>query len=99
MCYDRTSTGRKPMCATVCPSGALHFGPREEVEATRKRSRSTNQFRFGNQVVTTKVNMMVPAENLDTHLDVTAAMDDRPARGLISLNVLTNDPTPVEEPR
>src|SRR5689334_8980203 len=23
MCYDRTSIGKKPMCATVCPSGAL----------------------------------------------------------------------------
>src|SRR5205807_526614 len=23
LCYDRTSTGRRPMCATVCPSGAL----------------------------------------------------------------------------
>ena len=23
MCYDRTSVGKKPMCATVCPSGAL----------------------------------------------------------------------------
>ena len=23
MCYDRTSAGKKPMCATVCPSGAL----------------------------------------------------------------------------
>jgi Fe-S-cluster-containing dehydrogenase component len=26
MCYDRTSVGRKPMCATVCPSQALFFG-------------------------------------------------------------------------
>ena len=32
MCYDRTSAGRKPMCATVCPSGALFFGTREEIE-------------------------------------------------------------------
>ncbi len=32
MCYDRTSTGRKPMCATVCPSGALYYGTRAEVE-------------------------------------------------------------------
>src|SRR5512141_276828 len=23
MCYDRTSVGKKPMCATVCPSQAL----------------------------------------------------------------------------
>ena len=28
MCYDRTSTGRKPMCATVCPSGALTYTTR-----------------------------------------------------------------------
>jgi Fe-S-cluster-containing dehydrogenase component len=99
MCYDRTSTGLKPMCATVCPSAALYYGPREEVEAMRKRSRPTNQFRFGNQVVTTKVNMMVPRDNLDTHLDVTAAMHDRPAGGLIALNVLADAPAPVEEVR
>ena len=23
MCYDRTSVGKRPMCATVCPSQAL----------------------------------------------------------------------------
>ena len=28
MCYDRTSVGLKPMCASVCPSGALYFGTR-----------------------------------------------------------------------
>src|SRR5207247_10508826 len=32
LCYDRTSVDLKPMCATVCPSGALFFGTREEVE-------------------------------------------------------------------
>ena len=48
-------------------------------------------------VVTTKVNMMVPRENLDTHLDVTAAMHEKPAGGLISLNVLTDEPVPAEE--
>ena len=26
MCYDRTSVGLRPMCATVCPSQALSFG-------------------------------------------------------------------------
>jgi Fe-S-cluster-containing dehydrogenase component len=25
MCYDRTSVGLKPMCASVCPSQALAF--------------------------------------------------------------------------
>jgi Fe-S-cluster-containing dehydrogenase component len=97
MCYDRTSTGRKPMCATVCPSGALYYGPREEVEALRKRSRPTNTFRFGNQVVTTKVNMMVPRDSPDAHLDVTAAMHEKPAAGLIALNVLAGGPPPAEE--
>ena len=96
MCYDRTSTGRKPMCASVCPSGALYYGPREEVEAMRKRSRPTNTFRFGNQTITTKVNVMVPRENTDTHLDVTAAMHERPAGGLIALNVLVEAVVPVE---
>ncbi len=92
MCYDRTSTGRKPMCASVCPSGALFYGPREEVEALRVRSRPTNTFRFGEQTITTKVNMMVPRDNLDTHLDITAAMHERPAGDLIALNVLTDEP-------
>ena len=35
MCYDRTSVGKKPMCATVCPSGALTFTTMEEIQRTR----------------------------------------------------------------
>ena len=27
MCYDRTSVGKRPMCATVCPSQALAYVP------------------------------------------------------------------------
>src|SRR5688500_2997328 len=54
MCYDRTSEGKKPMCASVCPSQALFFGTREEIEASRPRSAPTNQFQFGGQVVSTK---------------------------------------------
>src|SRR6185295_80515 len=60
MCYDRTSVGKKPMCASVCPSQALFYGTREEVEILRPRSIPTNSFQFGHQLVTTKVNMMVP---------------------------------------
>tara|TARA_R110002111_G_scaffold167555_3_gene233474 strand:- start:501 stop:1040 length:540 start_codon:yes stop_codon:yes gene_type:complete len=74
MCYDRTSIGKKPMCATVCPSGALHFGTREEIEQMRPRSRPINQFNFGNQTINTKVNMMVPRETSVEHLDVTGGM-------------------------
>lgn len=97
MCFDRTSTGRKPWCATVCPSEALFFGTREEVELRRRRSRPVNEFRFGGQVVTTKVNMMVPLGRPATPVDVTVAMHEKPVSGLISLNVLTTEPVPVEE--
>ena len=34
MCYDRTSVGKRPMCATVCPSGAkraAYSSPRRNV--------------------------------------------------------------------
>src|SRR5215218_3663767 len=58
MCYDRTSVGKKPMCATVCVSGALRYGPREEIERLRKRSRPVNEFQFGEQRVKTLVSMM-----------------------------------------
>jgi Fe-S-cluster-containing dehydrogenase component len=57
MCYDRTSVGKKPMCATVCPSGALYYGPREFVERFRSE-KPVNEFQFGRQTVRTKVNMM-----------------------------------------
>src|SRR5436305_3909094 len=97
MCYDRTSTGRKPMCATVCPSGALYYGPRDEVERLRKRSRPVNEFHFGEQAITTKVHMMVPRHGGADHVDVTAALFEKPAAGLISLNILTDRPVPVEE--
>jgi Fe-S-cluster-containing dehydrogenase component len=59
MCYDRTSTGLRPMCATVCPSQALAYVPRAKLLASR-REVPVNTFRFGRQVVRTKVQMMVP---------------------------------------
>lgn len=77
MCYDRTSEGKKPMCASVCPSGALTYGTREEVLALRQRSRPTNQFQFGHQTITTKVNMMVPREQHTEYVDALSAMDNQ----------------------
>lgn len=59
MCYDRTSVGLKPMCATVCPSGALFFGTPEEI-AEYRTSEPINAFVFGNKTITTKVNLMMP---------------------------------------
>jgi Fe-S-cluster-containing dehydrogenase component len=88
MCYDRTSTGRKPMCAAVCPSGALFYGSRDEVERLRPRSRPVNQFQFGRQTVRTRVSMMVPRHSTVELLDVTAAMHDPPPGRSIALEVL-----------
>ena len=61
LCYDRTSVGKKPMCATVCPSQALHYGPRAKVEANQQEV-PRNEFQFGAQTVKTKVNMMTSPE-------------------------------------
>jgi Fe-S-cluster-containing dehydrogenase component len=60
LCYDRTSAGKRPMCATVCPSGALYYGTREKMRELRPNSTPVNQFRFGQQLVKTKVNIMMP---------------------------------------
>jgi Fe-S-cluster-containing dehydrogenase component len=61
MCYDRTSAGKKPMCATVCPSQALYYGTREEMRQMRPNSVPVNTFQFGKLEVKTKVNIMMPA--------------------------------------
>ncbi len=89
MCYDRTSVGKGPMCTTVCPSQALFFGTREQVLALRPQSMPTNEFRFGLQTITTRVNVMVPRRPAPPPLiDVTAAMDERPAARGVRLAVL-----------
>jgi Fe-S-cluster-containing dehydrogenase component len=74
MCYDRTSVGKKPMCASVCPSQALFFGTRQEIEQLRPRSRPIHRFQFGNQTIATKVNIMVPKESGNERLDVSSAI-------------------------
>jgi Fe-S-cluster-containing dehydrogenase component len=74
MCYDRTSVGLKPMCASVCPSQALAFGTREEMSRSRPRAKAVNTFQFGRQLIRTKVNVMVPLELPQEIVDVTSAM-------------------------
>jgi Fe-S-cluster-containing dehydrogenase component len=88
MCYDRTSAGKRPMCATVCPSQALFFGTREQIEELRPRSTPINKFRFGDQVITTKVSMMAPRASQSQYLDVTSAMSEQTIGKNISLGVL-----------
>jgi Fe-S-cluster-containing dehydrogenase component len=59
MCYDRTSAGKRPMCATVCPSQALAYVQPTAITRDR-RAKPVNVFRFGNETVKTKVFMMAP---------------------------------------
>lgn len=88
MCYDRTSVGKKPMCSTVCPSGALLFGTTKEVEELRPRATPINQFQFGNQTITTKVNMMAPKHRATPeYLDVADVMEGKEDK-TISLDLL-----------
>ena len=97
MCYDRTSVGKKPMCATVCPSQALFFGTRAEIDALRPQSTPTKRFRFGSQTITTRINVMVPrSKSPPLMLDVTAAMDERPETRNVRLNVVGNRPLTIE---
>ncbi|MGZ3428036.1 MAG: 4Fe-4S dicluster domain-containing protein [Polyangia bacterium] len=60
-CYDRTSTGKRPMCATVCPSQALTFTTLEEIERTR-RGAAIRDWQFGDEHVRTKVYVIVPPD-------------------------------------
>lgn len=91
MCYDRTSVGKKPMCATVCPSQALFFGTREQIEQLRPQSHPTNNFMFGAQLITTKVNLMVPTSSSTTHIDVISAMAETSVGNDISLNIFMDE--------
>jgi Fe-S-cluster-containing dehydrogenase component len=93
MCYDRTSVGKKPMCATVCPSQALFFGTREQIEQLRPLSSPVNRFQFGAQTITTRVFAMVPdaiAQRAPI-VDVTAAMDERPRERSVMLKTISSD--------
>jgi Fe-S-cluster-containing dehydrogenase component len=88
MCYDRSSNGKKPMCATVCPSQALFFGTHEEIAALRPQSRPTNTFRFGDQTINTRAFVMVPrGPTPPPLLDVTSAMTDEPRRRTVRLPI------------
>jgi Fe-S-cluster-containing dehydrogenase component len=73
MCYDRTSAGKRPMCVTVCPSGALAYGLREEIVA-RRRERPAGVFDFGLRTVRTKVQLMMPEGSEAMKMDVAELM-------------------------
>ncbi|HVY91279.1 MAG TPA: 4Fe-4S dicluster domain-containing protein [Bryobacteraceae bacterium] len=76
MCYDRTSIGKRPMCATVCPSQALAYVRSEEIAG--RQEKPSNTFQFGNQTIRTKVYMMTPPGTEDVRLDITSFMWETP---------------------
>ena len=96
MCYDRSSVGKKPMCAAVCPSQALFFGTLEQIAALRPQSAPVNQFQFGDQTITTRVFVMTPRgiAQIAPHVDVTSAMDERPRSRSVSLKVIASPTAP-----
>jgi Fe-S-cluster-containing dehydrogenase component len=75
MCFDRTSIGKKPMCATVCPSQALFYGTTEEIQRLRLE-RPISTFQFGAQTVQTKVKLMSAPDSDQMEFDI---MDCMPA--------------------
>jgi Fe-S-cluster-containing dehydrogenase component len=101
MCYDRSSVGKKPMCATVCPSQALFFGTLEQIEELRPQSAPINQFQFGGQTISTRVFMMAPRAVAAKRawVDVTAAMEERPRGRSVPLRVVSSDTAPGTEER
>lgn len=62
LCYDRTSVGLGPMCATVCPSDALYYGTADEVLASRPNRRVVDVFSFGAQELQSGNWVVVPDE-------------------------------------
>ena len=79
-------SARKPRCIAcnncviACPFGVpkMNTGTREEIEKLRPLSRPINQFQFGNQTISTRVNLMVPKAAPAEHLDVTAVLHEAP---------------------
>lgn len=67
LCYDRTSQGKVPMCASVCPTDALFFGTEAELLKKRPGVQAVDVFGFGDETVRTGNAMVAPAgKDIDT---------------------------------
>jgi Fe-S-cluster-containing dehydrogenase component len=60
LCYDRTSVGLAPMCASVCPTGSIFYGTLEELLAQRPNAAATDIVVFGDQEIRTGVAVVTP---------------------------------------
>jgi len=77
LCYDRTSQGKGPMCATVCPTQAIFYGTYEEwIEAGRAQqgAKPINTFYFGQQRVRTRNYVVMTHE--DEALDLLSFVEE-----------------------
>jgi hypothetical protein len=63
------------MCATVCPSQALTFGP-ADVIARQRAAAPVRDFEFGRQHVRTKVWMMAPPNEGDVRQAIAVDVTD-----------------------
>lgn len=61
LCYDRTSQGLMPMCASVCPTDALFYGTYDELLEKRPAAKAVDVFEFGGQSVVTGNAVVAPA--------------------------------------
>ncbi len=60
-CYDRISVGKKPWCATACPTKALDYGEYDEI-IQQHPGQAVNQWQFGDQQLETNVYVFAPKE-------------------------------------
>jgi Fe-S-cluster-containing dehydrogenase component len=74
LCYDRTSEGLKPMCATVCPSQALLYAPKAEISRMRG-AQPVREFMVGGLAVKTKNALMVPDPEAPLFLDASLLIE------------------------
>jgi hypothetical protein len=92
LCYDRTSQGKGPMCATVCPTQAIFYGTYEEwllAGRGKQGAKPVNIFYFGRQRVQTR-NYVIMREQ-DEELDLLALVD------AVTLGKGTNVPEPTTD--
>lgn len=79
LCYDRTSQGKGPMCATVCPTQAIFYGTYEEWNAAgrgRQGAKPVNTFFFGRQRVRTRNYVVVGGQEEELDLLALVAESD-----------------------
>ena len=90
LCYDRTSLGKPPMCASVCPTQAIFYGTYEEFMQSGRAdqgAKPVNVFYFGQQRVQTR-NYVVMREEDDV-LDLMSLAEEA------SHGILTDLPLPT----